>query len=73
MSVEVVWNYIVFALLHTFIGTENSRHFHDQSDAKVKLITTWSPAFSRALDNLVVFTLSSHWLLKYYPSSDWLL
>ena len=41
----------------------------NQSDAKLKSITTWSPAFSRALGSLVVFTLSSHWLSKvfYFP------
>ena len=27
---------------------------------KLKTIVTWSPAFSRALCNLVVFTMSSH-------------
>ena len=27
----------------------------NQSDAKLKPITTWSPAFSRALDSLLVF------------------
>ena len=38
----------------------------NQSDAKLKSITTWSPAFSRALGGLVVFTLSSHWLSKVF-------
>ena len=33
------------------------------------LVTRIFPRFR----HLVVFTLSSHWLLKYYPSSDWLL
>ena len=32
----------------------------NQSDAKLKLITTWSPAFSRAPGSF--FTLSSDWL-----------
>lgn len=49
MIVEVVWNYIVFALLHTVIGAENSRYLLDQSYANQEPITTWSPAFSRAL------------------------
>ena len=44
----------------------NSRHSLNQSDAKPKQITTWSPAFSRALGSLVVFSPSSHWLLKVY-------
>ena len=52
-----------FALLRPVIGPENSWHPLNQSDAKVKTITTWSPAFSRALGSFLVFTLSSHWLL----------
>ena len=48
------------------IGPEDSRHFLNQSDAKLKPITTWSPTFSRALDNLVGFPLSSHWLLRLF-------
>ena len=43
------------------IGPENSRHPLNQSDAKLKTIATWSPAFSRALSSLFVFTSSSHW------------
>ena len=43
------------------IGPENSHHPLNQSDAKLKTIATWSPAFSRALSSLLVFTLSSHW------------
>ena len=31
---------------------------------KLKTIVTWSPAFSRALCNLVIFTLSSRWLFR---------
>ena len=38
-----------------------------QSDAKLKSFTTWSPVFSRALRSLVIFTLSSHWLLDVFP------
>ena len=58
--------------LHLFCLTSlcdwsgNSRHSLNQSDAKPKQITTWSPAFSRALGSLVVFSPSSHWLLKVY-------
>ena len=33
------------------IGSENSRQFLNQSDVKRKSITTWSPAFSRALSS----------------------
>ena len=59
--------------LHLFCLTSlcdwsgNSRHSLNQSDAKPKQITTWSPAFSRALGSLVVFTPSSHWLLMFFP------
>ena len=35
----------------------------NQSDAKLKPIPTWSPAFSRALGGLLGFTLSSYWFL----------
>ena len=58
--------------LHLFCLTSlcdwsgNSRHSLNQSDAKPKQITTRSPAFSRALGSLVVFSPSSHWLLKVY-------
>ena len=49
------------------IGPENSRHPLNQSGAKLKTITAWSPAFSRALASLTVLALSSHWLLKVFP------
>ena len=48
-----------FVLLRSVIGPEDSRQSLNQSDAKLKPITTWSPAFSRALGDLAVFTLSS--------------
>ena len=45
----------------------------NQSDAKLKPITTWSPAFSRALVTLVVFNLNSRCLFKvFFLFSDWL-
>ena len=40
------------------IGPKHQRHPLKQSDSKLRAITTWSPAFSRALGNLLVFTLS---------------
>ena len=40
---------IFFALFLFVISSENSRHFLNQSDAKLKPIATWLPAFSRAL------------------------
>ena len=50
---------ILVSRLLTLIGPENSRNSLIQSGAKLKPITTWSPAFSRALDSLVVYTFSS--------------
>ena len=54
---------IGFPLLRSVIGLENSRHFFNQSHAKLKPIVPWSLVFSRAWGYLHVFTLSSHWLL----------
>lgn len=52
-------------LLDCFVfASKDQPHTFNQSDAKLKSITTWSPAFSRALGNLVGFTLKSLWLLK---------
>ena len=42
--------------LRSVIGPENSHYSLNQSDAKLKPLTTWSPSFSRALGSLVVFT-----------------
>ena len=52
--------------LCSVIGLGNSRHTLNQSDAKLKPIPIWSPAFSRALGWLVVRTLSSHWVLELF-------
>ena len=46
-----------FALLRCVIGSENSHHLLNQSDA------TWLPAFSRALGSSFVFTRNFHWLM----------
>ena len=47
-----------FALLRCVIGRENSRFFLNQSDAKLKPVTIWSPAFCRALVELFLLWLS---------------
>ena len=60
LSVESNLGLLCFVLLRSVVGPENSRHSFNQSNAKLKLITTWSSAFSRALGSLVGFTLSSH-------------
>ena len=51
-----------FALLLCDWSSKNSRHSLNQSDSNRKIVTTWLPAFSRALGSLLVFTLGSHWL-----------
>ena len=48
------------------IGLENSRHFLNQSDSKLKLIATWSLLFSRASGRLLLLTLDSNWLLEIF-------
>ena len=71
MSNEIRDN-ICFVLLRSVIGPENSRHSRNQSDAKLKPIATWSPAFSRAFGGLVVFTLSSLAIKDIFAlSPDW--
>ena len=61
-------------ILHYFaLWLVQKTHATNQSDAKLKPITTWSPAFSRALVTLVVFTLNSRCLFKvFFLFSDWL-
>ena len=60
--------YVGFAFPRYVIGPGNSHLPLNQSDAKQKSsTTTWSLAFSRALNSLVVFTLSSQWLLVIFP------
>ena len=52
---KVLRDCIGFALLCSVIGLEISRHFLNQSDAKLKPIAPWSLAFSRAWRRLLVF------------------
>ena len=63
-SVERIWECIVYILLCPVISLENSHHFLNQSDAELKPLMTWSPAFSRAFG--AFFTLSSHWFLEVF-------
>ena len=53
----VIRDCFAFSSLRLWWVQKNSRHFLNQSGAKLK---TWSPAFSRALDSLVI---SSNWTL----------
>ena len=41
-----------FHLLRSVIGLKNTRHFLNQSDAKLLPITTWLPAFAQAFGSL---------------------
>ena len=59
---KVIWD-CIGPLLRPLIGSECTRHSLNQLYAKLKPAATWSSAFSRALGSLVVFTLSSDWLL----------
>ena len=68
--VRVIRDWIGFAFLYSVIGPENSRRFLNQSDAQLTSIATWSPTFSRVLCDLLVFTLSSHWLALFL-TCDW--
>ena len=57
-----------FALLCSLIGSKNSRHFLNQSEAKLKPIANWSHAFSRAWRWLHVFASSSDWFFVLFAS-----
>ena len=59
---------ISFSLLRSVIGPENSRNSLNQSYANKKPISTWSPAFSRALGSFHCFTLSPHWFSRVLSS-----
>ena len=63
---RVIRECIGFALLLSCDWLKNSRLAFNQSDAKLIPIAIWSPAFSRALGGLVVFTLSSRWLFQLF-------
>ena len=60
---KLIWDWFRFASPRSVIGPENSHHHLDQSNAKLKPISTWSPSFSRASSKFPVFTPSSHWLM----------
>ena len=45
-------------------GTENSRHFLNQSDSKLKSIRDLITRLYRDLGSLLVFLMSSHWLFS---------
>ena len=55
-EIVLVLRFFFLFALRSVIGPENSHHPLNQSDAKLKPLTTWSPSFSRALGSLIVFT-----------------
>ena len=57
---KAVLDCIGLALLLSVIGPKILHHYFNQSDTKLKPVTTLLPAFSQFL---LVFTLSSQWLL----------
>ena len=66
---KIIRNYIGFAFTFTFTSLcdwSKTLTPLNQSDAKLKPITTWSPPFSRALDSLVFLTSGSHWLFQVF-------
>ena len=64
---KVIRGCFSFSFLRSMIGPENPLHSFNQSDAKLKPITTWSPAFSRALEILVVLLWGLTGSLSYFP------
>ena len=67
-TLNVILDYISFALLCYLIGLENSCQSINQSEVKTKPMVPWSQAFSRARE--LVWTLSSQWL-NIFLGSDW--
>ena len=55
-EIVLVLRFFFLFALRSVIGPENSHYSLNQSDAKLKPLTTWSPSFSRASGSLVVFT-----------------
>ena len=63
---EVIWDCLVFALLRSVIGPENIlRHSLDRQIQNLNH-QDLATRVSHALGSLVVFTVSSHWLLKVF-------
>ena len=60
-AVRVDFNWVLtiigFALFRIVIGLETMRHCVNQSDAKLKLITTWSPSIATFGSDTLFFTI----------------
>ena len=63
-----IWDWVCFTLFLPMIGTENLRHFLNQSDSKLKSIRDLITRLYRDLGSLLVFLMSSHWL--FFSSFD---
>ena len=68
---KVIRNFICFASLCSVIGRPNSRHLLNQSQLKMKQITTWSPAFSRASERLLFLRGVVIGYLDIFLCPDW--
>ena len=64
---KVIRNCPGFGFIRCVIGLEKYHHFLDQSDVKLKPLTTWSRTFSRALGSLVVLLVLTG-CCRYFPS-----
>ena len=64
---KVIRNCPGFGFIRCVIGLEKYHHFLDQSDVKLKPLTTWSRTFSRALGSLVVLLVLIG-CCRYFPS-----
>lgn len=64
VNVKVIRDRIGFTSHRPVIGLRNRAILStNQSDAKLKLIGTWLPTFSRPLSRLLAYVLSSYWLI----------
>ena len=68
---KVIRNFICFASLCSVIGRPNSRHLLNQSQLKMKQITTWSSAFSRASERLLFLRGVVIGYLDIFLCPDW--
>ena len=67
MSIGIVAGFLRVCSASLCDGVEYSPHFLNQSNSTLKPIANRSFAFSRASGNLIVFSLSSDWLLFFCP------
>lgn len=64
VNVKVIRDRIGFTSHRPVIGLRNRAILSiNQSDAKLKLIGTWLPTFSRPFSRLLAYVLSSYWFI----------